>query len=104
MPGFVPQILNTEKKADEILKNAEREHVKAVAQAREKALRIAADKKKEAELRSDDEIKHRMKQIDARRNEIIIKYRKAASTIEQQAGRNMGAAASFIVKKIVAGE
>lgn len=101
MSGLIQQILITEKKADDILRNAERENAKIVAKAHEKALEALTEKKKIVERQVNGEIKQRMERIEQQKKRIHDKYAVQVEELERATTKEIGKGVSFVLRTLL---
>lgn len=94
----IQEILEAEKKAEGILKNAEKEKAKKIAKAREKALEKITHGKKDVEQQVDNHVRQQMAKLDQLKKKIRDSYAAEAKAIEKKAEKNSDKAAHFVLK------
>ena len=93
--------MEAEKKAEGILKNAEKEKEKKIAKAREKALESVTQGKKAAEKKNDDYVQQQMAKLDQLKKKIRDSYASEINVIEKKAGKKIDKAADVMMKKLI---
>lgn len=104
MSDIVHQILVTEKKAAEIVENAEKEKEKTIVQARKKALEVFTQQKKVIEQRIDQDVKKRLAVVEQRKHKILADYAAQARALGERAEKHVPHAVKLVVRKILDGE
>ena len=93
--------MEAEKKAEGILKNAEKEKEKKIAKAREKALESVTQGKKAAEKKNDDYVQQQMAKLDQLKKKIRDSYASETKVIEKKAEKKIDKAADVMMKKLI---
>jgi len=93
---IVQEILDAERKADNVVKKAEAAKEQKIAAARQKVVSALTEGKTELESTSDKSIKAIMKKLEQRKDKIIATYQKQADDVQKNA--DVDAAVSYVLK------
>jgi len=99
---LVKEIFEAEKKADDIIKNAEVKKEEKIAKARQKTISELAEGKKKIESAVDKTVKAALKKIELRKERILSAYHKQVDDVEKKADREK--AVRFVLEKVMDAE
>ena len=98
----IQEILEAEKKAEDVSRLAEKEKAGKIAKAREKALDYLTQGKKETERQVDDHVRQQMSKFEQQKKKICDSYAAEAKIIEKNAEKNIERAADFVLNAFMA--
>lgn len=95
----VKKVLEAEKKADEILAEAQAKKERIIEKARHEALQLISDRQKKIDEEQDAFLKQREKEIDEKRQRILDQTETRLRDVERHAETHLGAATGIILKR-----
>ncbi|MBI4153231.1 hypothetical protein HY497_01795 [Candidatus Woesearchaeota archaeon] len=98
----IQEILEAERKAEEMILLAEKEKARKIARAREKALGRITQGKKGIERRIDVQVKQQTAKFEQQKKKICDAYAAEAKIIEKKAQKNIDRAADFVMNIFMA--
>ncbi len=96
----VKKVLETEKKAEQIIEKAEKDKEKIIEHARHAALQLISEEQKKVDESQEAFLQERQTEIDQKKEKILEQGQTAIGEIKRSADNNLHKAEAFIVKKL----
>ena len=99
MSKAIKDVIEAEKKADNIIKKAETSKIKLIEDAKRKSLSIYVDRQEEINKKREDQLDKKREELDKEKEGIIEEGRLKILELEKRSSKNSEKAVTFILEE-----